>query len=102
MQSNGACDVLVHRLPDGTQELFMHESMVCYRMGYGGHDTTERCGPQELKQTHRLVADRTVLSISFDWAKLPATVIAVKHGIDCHIFTRSEALKTIGYESIVA
>ena len=37
-----------------------------------------------------------MLSISFEPAKLPATVIPVKHGIDCHIFTRSEALKTVG------
>ena len=93
LQSNGACDVLVHRLPDGTQELFMHESMVCYRMGYGGHDTTERCGPQELKQTHRLVAGRTSLSISFEQ---PATLIPVKHGTSWHVFTMSESLKTIG------
>ena len=92
LQSSGACDLLVHRRPDGPPELLKHESRVCYP-GYGGHFTTERCGPQELKQVHRLVADRTSLSISFEQS---ATLIPVKHGTSWHVFTMSEALKTIG------
>ena len=96
--SSGACDVLVHRLPDGTVELLKHETHLSNYPVSCNADMEKRytTGPWELKQTHRLVADRTVLSISFEPAKLPATVIAVKHGIVCHIFTRSETLKTIG------
>ena len=96
--SSGACDVLVHRLPDGTVELLKHETHRSFYPASCNSDLEKlyTTGPWELKQTHRLVANRTVLSISFEPAKLPATVIAVKHGIVCHIFTRSETLKTIG------
>ena len=73
-----ACNVVVDCLPDGTVKMLRY-----------------MCASQELKQTHRLVADQTALTISFKPLELPPSVFIVKHGVKGHVF-ELEPHKTVG------
>ena len=75
---HAACDVVVDSLPDGTVTLCRSERAL---------DSP----PQERDQAHCLVADKTVLCISFEPDQLPPSVFIVNG----HVFTL-EPHKTVG------
>ena len=77
-----ACDVVVDCLPDGTVTLLRSKRAL-------------NSPPQERDQAHCLVADKTVLCISFEADKLPPSVFIVNHGVTGHVFTL-EPQKTVG------